>query len=332
MELNKKTIFLLMAGIAILILAIFLTSNTSETKIQIGWLTSVATEAQQVLVLKNTDILEKNGLEADFFGFSYAPPLTEAALAGNLHVAFLADIPALKLIEKDPDWVIVARHVDFRAGIIVPAKSPIMALQELKAKKIISPVGSATHIYAIKKLEESGLNLDTDVQLINLDIFEQAPLIERGTDMDWIQADAIISWDPTIALAEKSGKGRILQEVNPKQVMLMRKSFIQKDSEKAKIFMKAFKEAYLFYAKNQKLADDWYIKESRITFPPEILEISSSYEPNLKANTLQEINIVLSDQDIQKIQEIADYATQKGMLTKKHDVRSEIDFGIMNTS
>ena len=54
------------------------------TKVRIGWQIPWATQGQLVQILKHTDILKKNGLEAEFIGRTYGPVLNELAMADEL--------------------------------------------------------------------------------------------------------------------------------------------------------------------------------------------------------------------------------------------------------
>src|ERR1019366_9319058 len=79
------------------------------TKIRVGWQIPWATQGQLVQIWKHTDILKKNGLEAEFIGKTYGPMLNEIALAGGLDVILTADQPAAALFAKDMGWIGVAR-------------------------------------------------------------------------------------------------------------------------------------------------------------------------------------------------------------------------------
>ena len=125
-------------------------SNTSQSRsenspisIRIGWQIPWATQGQLTQILKHTDILEKNGLKAEFKGFNYGPPLNEAALAGEVDVIFTADQPAATLLTKNPNWVIIGRLMYNRVSLYVPPKSAITSVADLRGKTVAMPFGAA---------------------------------------------------------------------------------------------------------------------------------------------------------------------------------------------
>jgi len=71
------------------------------TKIRVGWQVPWATQGQLVQILKHTDILKQNGLEAEFVGRTYGPVLNEIALANGIDVVLTADQPAAALFSKN---------------------------------------------------------------------------------------------------------------------------------------------------------------------------------------------------------------------------------------
>ena len=321
----KKTVF----GFSIIcVFAIFLvfasgctqrqiekdTTQEVKTSIRIGWQTSWATQGQIAQGLKHPEILEKNGLKGEFKGFSYGGPLNEGALAGEVDVILTTDVPAVILLSKGANWIIVSRLIYFRDGILVPPNSPIKSIVDLKGKTIAAPFGSGGHTYAMIELEENGIDLNKSVTLKNLDILEQSALVQRGKG--WGGIDAIVSWDPSIALFENENTAKMITLLKGISVVAMSNDFIKNNPEAAKNFMKSYIESVYYYATHKKEANSWFIDEGRIKFDPSILDNIAEFEPNMKAEKLQDVNVLLSDEDIVTIKKRAEFAYKQKIITQ----------------
>jgi len=280
-------------------------------------------------VLKHTDILETNGLRGEFKSFSYGGPLNEAALAGDVDVIFTADFPAINLLSKSDKWTIVSRLIDFRGGIIVPKNSSHQSVADLKGKKIPGPYGSGTHLHVTAFLKEQGFDAQKDFQLQNLDILEQSSVIQKGTAESWGDVAGFISWDPTIGLQEAAGKARILKLVTPQAFVVMSNDFIISHPEAAEDFIRSFLQGYYFYAKNQQLANDWFVQEAKTNIPNEVLDRAASLEQNLKSSSIADINISLNEERIANLEKIMDEAVKNGFLKDSFNIRKEINQSIL---
>ena len=323
---NTKIILVIIAAIAVLSV-IFLLQNKPEeatVPIRIGYQTAWIPQAQLAQVLKHTDILEKNGLSGDFKGFNYGGPLNEAALAGEVDVLFVADFPAINLLSKSDKFSIVARLSDFRNGIIVPAESPINSISDLKGKIISIPFGSSPHVHALSFIKENNLELK-DFNIKNLDITEQINILQKGSSKNWEGADAFATWDPAMAAFEENGKARILKLFSPVGAVIMSNDFITQNPVVAKKFLKSFMESYFYYAKNQGKADQWFIEESKFSYPQQVIDKSVSLEKNLKANDIKEINIFLAEEQIARLENLMNEAVDNGLLKQTYDIRSRIN-------
>jgi ABC-type nitrate/sulfonate/bicarbonate transport system substrate-binding protein len=305
------------------------TSQVNQTPIRIGWQVAWATEGQIALVLKNTNILKLNGLSPDFKGFSYGAPLNEAALANQVDVIFTADQPAASLISRGADWEIIARLIDFRIAIIVPANSSIRSITDLRDKKIAIPFGSTAHRVALGLFEAGGLGT-ADMQLINMDIVEQANIVAGGNEDEWNGFSALVSWDPYVAIFEDNGAARVLASSTGLSVVVMSRDYIQQNPQAAINFLKSYVMGYYYYALHQDQANEWFAKNAQISFDPRLLDISASFERNLHANTLDNIQVRLSEQDIQVMQDGVNFAFDQGLINNKPNIVDYVNMQCLN--
>lgn len=314
---------------AILIIFAIIPRPEAKSPIRLGWQVSWATQGQLAQTLKHTNILELNGLKGELKGFSYGAPLNEAALAGAVDVIFTADLPATSLISRAPSWRIVARLVAFRATLIIPPKSAIQKVADLKGKTVAIPFGSSTHRIVLGMMKEAGLDTEKDVVIKNLDILEQASVVDAGTDESWGEIDAFASWDPHIAIFESKGKARVIELRKGISVVVMSGDYIEKHRKEAVRFLKSYVEAYFFYATHQKEANELFAAEARLKFDPSLLDVAASYEQNMQAKTISDIDVLLNPNQIAEIEAGVDFAYELKLIKSRPDVNKAIDMSLL---
>ena len=298
---------------------------SSSVPVRIGWQVSWATQGQIAQVLKHTNILELNGLKGELKGFSYGGPLNEAALAGEVDVILTADQPAVSLLAARGRWHIVGRLINFRAAIILPVNSSITDVIDLKGKSIAIPFGSSTHRIVLGMIEQAGLKPGVDVTVRNMDILEQASVVQSGNDKQWGELDALASWDPYIAIFEQAGRARVLKQALGLSVVMISDDFTKQHPDVAEIFLKAYIETIFYYALHQDLANRWFAQDSRVQSDLKVLDKAGSFEENLRAKTIGEVRVLLTDSEITQIENGATFARELGLIKQVPDIRKSIN-------
>ena len=307
-----------------------LSEETKElTKVRIGWQIPWATEGQLTQILKHTDLLKDNNLEGDFKGFSYGGPLNEAALAGEVDVVFTADQPAAMLLNKNPEWTIIARLMYNRTSLYVPPKSDIQDVVGLKGQTVAMPFGAAAQRMALAEEQKAGLDPKIDVNNINLGIYEQSDLVKDPEATKWGEIDALAGFDPTPAILEEKGLVRNLAVGKIVSVILMNNEYIKNNPDAPKQFLTAFNGAYKFYRNNIEQSDTWFAEEAKLDITPKALEIAASIEPNVNANSDEEIYIDFKEEDYAIMQEAADFLFGQEMIDKQITMKDYIDLSYL---
>ena len=298
----------------IIVMSLFLSfSAHADVKVRIGWQIPWALQGQLIQVLKNTEILKNNGIQAEFIGRTYGPELNEIALAGAIDVVLTADQPAATLFAKNKGWVGVSRLMYNRTATYVPLKSPIKNIKDLKGKTIGVPMGAAAQRVTAEALTKAGLSVDQDIKFVNLAMPEHAPLIKRASvdAKTWDQFDALSGFDPIPAVLEVSKMVRILDKGKVCSLVLMNTDFLQKNPGVAKSLQKALAEAYIYYQKNTAQVDQWFIAESKLAdVTPKALAVAASLEPNMKVNRIDQIKLNFSEEDFELLQKGADFVAK----------------------
>lgn len=286
------------------------------TGMRIGWQSAWATQGQLAEVLQKTNVLPLNGVKGDFKSFTYGAPLSEAALAGELDVAFVGDQPAITLMSKSDDWKIVGRLMDFRVGIVVPANSAIKSIADLKGKTLGVPFGSSTHRVALQQLQAAGLIPNQDVKILNIDIQEQNEIVKSGGSDSWKGLDAFASWDHHIANYENKGWARLITNNTALGVIMMSDKYMKANPDAATKFLSSFKMSYLYYSQHQEDANKWFADATQGKFDVALLSKVASIERNLYAKKISDIHVEINFEDKSLLQTAADFALKNQLIKK----------------
>jgi len=293
---DKKVIFVSIIILALGFLFLFLNPNEESNKVMVGWQPPWINQGQVAMVLQKTDILGQNGVQAEFIGFSFGPPMTEAALSGELDVLFLGDQPAFNLIAKDDSWKIVAPLVYYKSAILVPVNSNINFISDLKGKTIATGIGSTTYRDTIQVLTEDGLEQE-EFTIKNLDVAEQLAFMQSNTQ-SWGEIDAIAAYDPTVSIAISKGLVKQVKEYKSLGVIAMNKKFYNEKPVIAKKFLESVERAFEYYQENKDEANEWYFQATRYTAPQELFEEMGSIEPKLQG----QVDISLNQEILKELE------------------------------
>jgi len=317
---------------------LFLTEVVAETNsdgaakhpdLRIGWQTTWATKGQLVQILQKTSILKDQSLNSEFVGFAYGAPLNQAALAGNVDVVLTADQPALTLISKDPNWEIIGRLMYNSGALMVRPNSPYKTISDLKGKTIAVPFVAAVHRVLIELETKAGLKPDEDIKNVNLGINEIQNLAVAGKESGWGTIDGMMVWDPTPFILEGKGLVRTIARGDITAVILMHKSKTANTAIPEK-FLKAMREAYWYYRQHKGEANQWFATAANIDYDLEVLNKSAAPEPNLSANSREDIHLKLSAADIRNLKVVADFLFDKKLIDKQPDIDSAVKQSFIN--
>ncbi|MXN76632.1 aliphatic sulfonate ABC transporter substrate-binding protein [Burkholderia sp. 4701] len=150
---------------------------------------------------------ELNGLAYDiaWTEFPAAAPLAEALNAGAVDCGPIGDAPVIfALASGAPIKVIGANRSDpYGTAVVVRPDAPLKSAADLKGKRIGTTRGSIGHFVTLKALDAAGLAPD-DVSFRFLPPADTMLALASGS------IDAWATWEPYTALAETSGRARVL--------------------------------------------------------------------------------------------------------------------------
>ncbi|HLC92316.1 MAG TPA: NrtA/SsuA/CpmA family ABC transporter substrate-binding protein [archaeon] len=305
-----KAIIPIAIAIILVLGFLFLFSTPKNEAIRVGWQPPWVNQGQISAILQKTDILQKNGVEAKFTGFSFGPPMTEAALSGQLDILFLGDQPAFNLIAKDNSWKIVSPLVNYKSAILVPTGSEIKSVQDLRGKTIATGIGSTTYRDTIQLLNDEEIT-DEEITVKNLDVGAQLAFMQSANG-SWGEIDAMAAYDPTVTLALSKGLAKPVTEYKSLGVIAVNNKFYNEHPEKVKQFINSVKEAFEYYQKNSEQANQWYSEIARYSLSTANYAEMASLEPKMQKGV--KVEIALTQETKQELQKHLNTAISLGLI------------------
>lgn len=295
-------------------------------KITLGYQSLWAASGEVYEVLRHTNILELNGIKADFKTFTFGGPLGEAAVAGEIDNIFAADAPVLRAAARLPGSKIFFRTHDARFGILVRPDFQGTSLTDLKGAKLSGPFGTTTFPRAVRAIVAAGIKDPfSEMTIINQDVAEQVNAMQSKL------VDAVTTWDPTMQRMLDQKIAKVLWEAPKGENLGMQAlsgDWLKAHTERDVINLtKAWIMATWWTSHNLDLAHKWFAETSRLS--PGILKIATDYDRNLAKpiEDIKKVDLSISDADIQSTQHVMDFLHERKLLSTKMDVKPYFDMG-----
>jgi ABC-type nitrate/sulfonate/bicarbonate transport system substrate-binding protein len=298
-----------------------LTAAEENSEIRVGWLNTFSESAYIAEPLIRTDILAQNKISAKFTSFLTGPPAAEAAASKNIDVILMGWAPNSFLLEKDPNWVVVGKFAYFEDCLLAKANSGIKTVSDLNGKKFGVPFGSGPYIVVYQELAKNNLVANKDVTLVNI-----APN-DFAVGLSSNQIDAVGWGKGTMVTLVSKGIANELVCVKDYAIITMSKEFIKQNPKTAKAFMDSVKEASLYFAKNKDSVYSWVAEDSKMDFS--LVKQIAYTEPNFDANSISEVKLELSSEDILDLQSRVNFEKAQGILKNGFDFNSKVDLSLL---
>lgn len=288
-------------------------------KITLGYQSLWAGGGEVFETLRHTNILELNGIKADFKTFTFGGPLGEAAVAGSIDDIFAADAPVLRAAARIPGSKIFFRTHDARFGIVVRSDFTGTTLADLKGKTLSGPFGTTTFPRAMQAIVKAGIKDPfNEMKVVNQDIAEQVSAMQGKL------VDGVTTWDPTMQRLLDQKIGKILWEApkgeNIGQMGISGTWLKAHSADDLNRFIKAWIIATWWTSNHIDQAHKWFAETSRLQ--PDVLRLATDYDRNL-AKPIADINMVdlsISKADIEGSQRVMDFLYERKLLSSKMDV------------
>jgi len=203
-----------------------------------------ATSAQQlpIFVAKDLGIFEKYGLDVDPLVITGGSTLLQALVGRSIHSANVAAMAPVRAIASGADLAISATFLNKNLYSFI-ARKEIRNPADLNGKKIgIANFGGANQFSVLTALKAWNMSPDS-VQLV-----PSGNNMARLIAMEGGRIDATVIPNSSVGLAAKRGMtvlaniAEIVKEF-PDRTVIMERSYLQKERENAKRFLRALSEA-----------------------------------------------------------------------------------------
>ncbi|RCJ20291.1 aliphatic sulfonate ABC transporter substrate-binding protein [Nostoc minutum NIES-26] len=285
--------------------------NTTNKVIRIvrsKQLTALAVLEQKHLLEKR---LEPLGYKVEWPEFAAGPQQLEALNAGALDIASTAESPPIfSQAAGTPLVYLAANSSDGKAvSLLVPANSTVKNARDLKGKKVAFQKASIGHYLLVRALEKEGLKL-TDVESVSLPPPDANVAFSQG------KVDAWFIWEPFVTRNVQQKIGRVLLDGgnglrDTNNFYSTNRKFYQENPEAIKIFLEELQKAQKWSKNNPKEIAQLLAQATQLD-PPTLEIMHSKYDFTL---------IPITEQIINKQQEVADKWYGLGLIPKKVNVR-----------
>lgn len=167
-------------------------------------------------------------------------------------------IKAVYVFSK-PEW----------ATLVVPARSTLKSVKDLKGKKVAANRGTDPYIFLLHSLDRFGL-APRDVEIVQLAHADGKTALEKG------DVDAWAGLDPLTAKSEVDAKSRLLyrnSEFNSYGVLNVREDFARQNPELVLSVLRSYEKARAWALKNPDGLKKVLIDESKLTPPVASLQL-----------------------------------------------------------
>ncbi|WNR45459.1 sulfonate ABC transporter substrate-binding protein [Paenibacillus roseipurpureus] len=258
-------------------------------------------------------VLKEKGITIQWTEFPGGPQLLEAMNVGSIDVGHTGEAPPIFAQAAGTPLVYLGHEPASPASeaILIPEKSEIKSVAELKGKKVALNKGSNVHYLLVKQLEKAGLKYE-DIQVVFLPPADARAAFEKGS------VDAWVIWDPFFSAAETSAKAKILADgkdsVANHEFYLASRSYAESNKETIKTFLDQLAKV-----------DIWskdHPKELAETLSPQLgIDVPSLLRAaNRRAYGIQPIDETL----INEQQKIADTFFKLGLIPKEIKVKEAV--------
>lgn len=307
-----------LAAAALLVLSGLRPAQADQpVKMTIGYQSLWATGGEIFEALRRTNILELNGIKAEFKIFTWGAPLGEAAVAGEIDNIFASDVPVVRTVARIPGAQVVARTHDYRFAVI---SQPDFkgGLADLRGKTLSGAIGGTIFPRALEHIVAAGVKEPfKEINIINQDVAEQPAALQGKS------ADAVATWDPTLEKLVQSGF-RVVWVSGTGEAsgwMGLTGSFLKKYGEDGAVrFIKSWIMAAWWTSNNLETAHEWFKETSRIG--TDLLKASAQADRYLKAPTadIKSMDFVIDDSAVAASQRVIKMLFERNLLKDQVEV------------
>ncbi len=297
-------------------------TRLKKNQLRLGYMPLWAEGTFPVVALREGKIAEKNNLDIQYIPSEYGSRLVEGALARKYDIIFAGWVPAINLMSKSDDWMIISKLAYFPMALMARHGSNIRTVKDLKGKRVGVSYGSGPYPLVISSLRKEGLVSGKNIELINM-----SPA-DMGDALKTSQIDAVSWVEPSLTLFKQHNLAYPIEEYSDISFIVVSKSYMAEHLEEVKKFLYAFKESNVYISKNKEQIYKWFSKDS--LYDLSLVKNLKIIEPNFNAKTLSQVKLSIEPSWIAETQKKIDFEYDEKIINKKVHLSEKIDITLLD--
>lgn len=256
------------------------------------------------------EALGELGVTVTWNDFESGPPMNESLSSGDSDIGVMGDVPTVSGIAAGQETEIVAIAADGPLSYVMltSVDSDIQSPADLAGKTVGTTIGSTGHNLTDKLLSDAGLDINSDIELVNISMGDAASVLSTG------EVDAVSVWEPNATRMVDDGIARIigdgedcgLRGVNP---IIARAAYAQENPDVIQAIIEQYARAAavlddLDEDVKAKVADYFSLE------PDQLLKVTEKYQ----------YNVVFADEDTESLQDTIAFLVKIGNLDEEYDI------------
>jgi len=285
----------------------------ADQVVRIGWLRG----PNDITLAKSRGTLEKalaeKGIKVEWAGpFPAAAPAFEALNAGSIDITAGSSTSAIAALAANIPQTIFGyqKMSPGSEGIVAKMDAGITSIKDLAGKKVAVNRGGTGEYLLMQGLEKNGVD-PKNVERVYLSPSDSGPSFVQG------HVDAWATWDPFVAIAEKSYGGQVIADgaaigSDNAVVLVSSREFAEKKADELQAIFDVLKKDNAWAVANKADAGAIWAKEMNI--PAELGKVIG--ENNAVPTT------AVTAADVEQIGKIADWYAKSGIIPQKPDIKA----------
>lgn len=286
-------------------------NQTAIQRVRFGSFSS-AVDYGPYIVAKNKgwfdESLKSKNIKTEYVQFQSLPPINESFATDRVDVVFEAEPPAIVGRAAGIDVDIIGISCTLVQEILVPAKSSVNSIADLKGKKIAVLGGTSSHYGLLKILSDAGLK-NSDIEVVDMIPPDAKNAFQTG------RVDAWAVWPPWIEQEEIAGTGRVLPRGSAAihSIMAVRGSFAKQNPEITRELVAVLNRSKQWITENPVEAQEIIARELNVS----VEVVKRSWDRH-------DWKAQINDDIISDIQAKSDFLTSNGFIRTSVNVRNDM--------
>lgn len=190
---NLKRRMVIMLFVLVMVVSMFSFTfgvDAKVEKIRVGYLHTVAVDAQFWLMLNKLKTFEKVGFEVEPIMFTSGIPLMQALAGGSVDVAIMGAVIS-NFPAQGVGKVFLINSIEFdTAKLFARPETSAQGIANVKGETVATVKGTTAHVFFYNACKSVGLNSEKDVELVNMDMASAVAAFIKGA------VKYVVTWCP----------------------------------------------------------------------------------------------------------------------------------------